>query len=188
MNITQDEAKLSLEAVERIQRQTRRSVAHGGGPWHMMVWGVVWFLGFLANHFLAPAQAGMVWSVMAGIGTILSFVVGWWYGKQMRRPMLDARIGLFWLAWFVNSSVIIYLTKVYQDSTAMSLTIAVLAMFGYVVMGLWLWSPLAWVGISVTVLATLSYALAPEYVNLVMALLGGGTLFFSGLYIYRSWR
>jgi len=30
--------------------------------------------------------------------------------------------------------------------------------------------------------------LAPAYVNLIMALLGGGALFFSGLHIYRTWR
>lgn len=188
MNITREEAQLSLETIERIQRQTRHAIAHGGGPWHMMIWGAIWFLGFLANHFLSPEQAGMTWTVMASAGMIASFVIGWRYGSQMRRPLHDARIGLFWLAWLVNSSVIIYLTQAYRDDTVMSLTIAVLAMFGYVVMGLWLWPPLAWVGIAVTILATVSYALTPNYVNIIMALLGGGTLFFSGLYIYRSWR
>jgi len=188
VHLSRDEAQVSLETIARIQRQTRRTVAHGGGPWHMMVWGTIWFLGFLANQFLTPEQAGMIWTIMAGLGMIASFVIGWWYSKKMRRPLQDARIGLFWLAWFVNSSVIVYLTKAYQDATVLNLTIAVLAMFGYVVMGLWLWQPLAWVGIAVTIIATLAYTWMPEYVNLIMALLGGGTLFFSGLYIYRSWR
>ncbi len=186
--ISRNEAQSTLETIEQIQRQTRRALAHGGGPFYMMLWGAIWFLGYLANQFLSEQLAGYIWMFLVSLGMIASIAIGWRHARRLRHPTHDARIGLFWLAWIIYSSLIIWLTGAQTDATLLSLIIALFAMFGYVVMGLWLWRPLAWIGIAVTVIAVGAYLLLPDYVDLVMALLGGGTLFVSGLYIYRSWR
>ena len=188
MNITQREAQDSLETIEKIQQQTRRALAHGGGPFFLIIWGVVWMIGYLASQFLDGQTAGMVWMILDAAGIVASIATGWWISRQVRRPAHDARIGMFWLAWLVYAALIIWLTGVYADPALMGLILAVFAMFGYVVMGLWLWRPLVWVGAGITALAIALYLLIPSYANLAMAILGGGTLIVSGLYVYRNWR
>jgi hypothetical protein len=188
MNVSKNEAQTYLQIIEEVQCQARKALAHGGGPFFMMIWGLVWFVGYLGNQFLPSQTAGMLWFGAGMAGMTASFFTGWWISRQLRRPGHDARIGLFWLAWLIYTSLIIGISGAFSDLTLMSVLIAIMAMFGYVVMGLWLWKPLAGVGILVTILAVAAYLLLPGYVNLIMAILGGGVLFISGLYIYHNWR
>ncbi len=188
MDITQQEAQSSLETIEAIQRQTRRALAHGGGPFFMIIWGAVWLVGYLASYFLNDRAAGTVWMVADAAGIAASFLTGWWMSRQVRMPGHDARIAIFWLLWLVYAALIVWLTESYANPDLTGVLIAVFAMFGYVVMGLWLWRPLIWVGIGVTILALAIYLLIPDYADLAMAILGGGALIGSGVYIYRNWR
>jgi len=187
MDITREEAEISLTTINRVQAQTRRSVAHGGGPYYLMIWGFVWFWGYLAGQFLSDRTAGIVWLILSAAGVIMSIVVGAVMQKRVRRPFHDARVGLFWLALVAYTALIIWLTGV-NDPTRFGLLIAIFAMFGYVIMGLWLWAPLAWIGLAITLLGSISYVLIPGYLNLAMAIMGGGTLFFGGWYMLRHWR
>ncbi len=187
MTVDKNEAQDYLEAIEKVQQQTRRALAQGGGPLYLMIWAAVWLVGFLGNQYAPPAVAGKMWAVMDALGVIASFYVGWRMSRQVRRPGYGARIGWFWLAWLAYGFLIFGLAGV-RDGALISVLFAIYAMFGYVVMGLWLWRPLVWIGLGVTALAALSYLFLPAYVNLIMAFLGSGTLFFSGLDMYRNWR
>ncbi len=187
MDITRDEAETSLAMIKQVQEQTRRAVARGGGPYFLIIWGFVWFWGYLGSQFLPDQTATIVWWILSGAGTILSVVVGGAVEKRVRRPLHDARVGLFWLALIVYAALIIWIAGV-SDPTRISLVVGIFAMFGYVVMGFWLWTPLAWIGLVVTLLGSISYVLIPGYLNLAMAIMGGGTLFFGGLYMLRHWR
>jgi len=189
MDLTQDEARKSLEEVRRVQARTRRTLAQGAGPYHMMIWGAVWFLGYLGNQFLPdPETAGLVWTVLVVPGMVASALVGGALSRRVRRLYQDVRVGLFWLALLAYSALIIVLAGIASDPPLMSFVIALFAMLGYVVMGLWLWTPLAWIGLGVTAVGTVSYLFIPAYFSLIMALMGGGTLFYSGFYILRSRR
>jgi len=62
MTMSKDEAQITLETIEKIQQQTRRTLANGGGPIYMMIWGLVWFVGYLGSQYLLPQAAAYVWS------------------------------------------------------------------------------------------------------------------------------
>ncbi|MFQ5615402.1 MAG: hypothetical protein ACE5GO_02950 [Anaerolineales bacterium] len=187
MNITPDEAQQSLSAIQQVTTQTRRAVAHGGGPYFMFIWGGVWFLGFLTSHFLASAALlGGIWTTLSGLGMVATFLTGARLGRRVHGP-LGARIGLFWLALTGYGVLWVWLTRP-TSGEQMSMMIVTIAMFGYVVMGLWLGGIFAWVGLGTTALALLGYFLFPTYFNLWMAFLGGGALVGSGVYILRRWR
>ena len=188
MDMTRNEAQHSLETIHRVQSEIRRTLARGGAPMYMMLWGAIWFFGYLGSYFLKPDIAGNLWLALVAIGFVLSFVIGWRISTRVRVPGYGARIGLFWLFWLLYTMLIIWLGRFDSDPILMSLFISIMAMFGYVVMGLWMWTPLTWIGLGVTAIIVLAYLLIPAYINLAMAVLGGGTLFFSGLYIYREWR
>ena len=187
MEITKDEAQKSLEAVQQVMAQTRKQMASGGGPYFMLIWGCVWFLGFLVSQFLTGPIVGWTWLGLDSVGVVASVIVGSIIGRRVRRPLLDARVGVFWLALVLYSALWIWIAAPTSDQQ-FSLLIATMAMFGYVVMGLWMSGTLAWVGLGVTALALVGYFAVPGYFNLWMAILGGGTLIGSGIYILRRWR
>ncbi len=182
-----DNALNDLRVIRQVMEQTRRSIAIGGGGYFMIIWGVVWLVGFLGSQFLTGPAQGWLWLAADALGVIATLVVGYRLGNRMRvRP--GWRLGVFWLALIVYGFLWGWLLQP-PDGMRGALFIVTVAMFGYVVMGIWLSSRvIAWVGIGVTVLALAGYFLLPAYFAAWMALLGGGTLIGSGIYISRRWR
>lgn len=187
--ITPEEAQEALELVERTTRQMRRAVAHGGTPYFLLIWGAVWTLGFGGAHFLGPdsPQTGILWVVLDTLGVIASFGVGWWFGRRVRRGPLGPSVGLFWLAWIGYGLLLVYFARP-QSGDQLALLISLFAMFAYVTMGIFYRSRfLGGLGLGVTLFLVGGYLLIPPYFNLWMALLGGGSLMATGLYMRYTW-
>lgn len=188
MNVTKDQAQDYLQTIQQVQQQTRRTLALSGGPLYMIIWGLVWFLGYMGNHFLSPEPAGYLWMSLSVTGFVVSAGVGLWSSTKVRSSTNDYRIAIFWIAWVIYTSLIVFLGSDYMDPTQVSIVVSLMAMFGYVVMGLWMWTPMVWIGAGVTVLITLAALFATQYVDIIMAFLGGGSLVLIGIYVYRKWR
>ncbi|NPA91624.1 MAG: hypothetical protein GXO55_09290 [Chloroflexi bacterium] len=189
-SISPEEAREALDLIDRTTQHMRRSLAHGGAPYFLLIWGVVWMLGFGATHFLGPDSptVGLIWMVLDTIGIIASFAVGWWISKQMRSPRYGATVGIYWLAWIVYGALIVYFAHP-QSGNQLSMLVALLAMFGYVTTGILYRSRfLTGLGLVMTGLILAGYLLWPAYFNLWMAVLGGGSLIAAGVYILRFWR
>ncbi len=187
--ISPDEAREALALVEQTTRQLRRSLAHGGMPYFLIIWGLVWTLGFGATHFLGPTspKVGIVWNVLVLLGAVASFGVGAYLGKRVHSPQ-GLQIAFFWLIWIVYSALIVYFARP-RTGDQISLLISLLAMMGYVVSGLFYRSRfLAGLGLVVTVVMIIGYLAFPGYFNLWMAALGGGSLIAAGAYILYAWR
>jgi len=187
--ISPHEAREALDPLEHTTRQMRRSLAHGGMPYFLIIWGVVWTLGYGATHFLGSAspKTGLVWTGLVLLGTLASSGVGAYLGKRVRSPQ-GGQIALFWLTWIVYSGLIVHFAHP-RTGDQLSLLIALLAMMGYVISGLFYRSRfLAGLGVIVTGIMLVGYLLLPDYFNLWMALLGGGSLIAAGAYILRAWR
>ncbi len=187
--ISPDEAREALALVEQTTRQLRRSLAHGGMPYFLIIWGLVWTLGFGATHFLGTTspKAGIVWNVLVLLGAVASFGVGAYLGKRVRSPQ-GLQIAFFWLIWIMYSALIVYFARP-RTGDQVSLLISLLAMMGYVVSGLFYRSRfLAGLGLVVTVIMIIGYLAFPAYFNLWMAALGGGSLIAAGAYILYAWR
>lgn len=182
-----NDALEDLRVIRQVMEQTRRSIAMGGGGYFMIIWGVVWLLGFLNSQFLTGPMEGWIWLALDTLGIIATLAVGFRLGTRMRvRP--GWRLGVFWLALLIYGGLWVWILRP-PDAMRGALFIVTVAMFGYVVMGLWLASGLiAWVGVGVTGLVVAGYCLIPAYFAAWMALLGGGTLIGSGMYILRRWR
>ncbi len=186
MNVSPDEAREALAAVDGVRRRTRAAIRLGGGGQIMMVWGAVWFFGYLASQFLEGRAVGLAWGVLDLAGLAGTALVVGWVSRRVHDPM-GWRIGLFWLLLFAYAAVWLALARP-ADGSLIGLLIATMAMFGYVVMGLWIDLRFLWVGLAVTALALAGYLLTPAWFGLWMAFLGGGVLFGSGLYVLRGWR
>jgi len=188
MSTDTNEAQAYLENIKTVQQQTRRVLAQGGGPVYLMIWAAVWLIGFSGNQFAPAPVAGIMWIIADSAGIIATLFTAWRMTRQVRRPVLDARVRWFALAWVVYSVLLGVAAVPDGDVTRLGVVTALFAMFGYVIMGIWLWRPLAWIGITVTVIIVLGFVLIPGYVNGIIAFFGSGALFFAGMDLYRSGR
>ncbi|RME87908.1 MAG: hypothetical protein D6770_08185 [Anaerolineae bacterium] len=185
------EAKEALALIEETTRRMRRAVAHGGAPYFLIIWGVVWLLGFGGAHFIGPnnAHTGWLWAILDTLGVLASFGVGWRLGRRVRsRNGGGALLGAFWLAWVFYAALIIAFARP-QSGDQLSLLISLFAMMGYVTTGLLYRSTfITTLGMVVTLFILAGYLLFLPYFNLWMAFLGGGSLIVAGVYVLQTWR
>jgi len=183
--LEEKDVRTALEAVERVQRQARRALAQGAMGFYLQLWGIIWFLGFSGTRFLPPQYVGWSWLALSIVGVLASFIQGFRVSNRVYTPW-GARIAVFWLLWLAYGALFLWLTAV--RGPVSGLFISIWAFFGYVVMGLWLEKFLLWVGLAGTALTLGGYLLWPDWFVLWMALIVGGLLFGSGVYIQRVWR
>ena len=186
MKISPPEALEALEAVRAVQARTRRALSLAGGGQILMIWGVVWLIGYLGTHLLSWQTAGRLWAVADLLGIVATILVVARSAPRSRDP-LGPRIGILWISLILFGGLWIWVAQP-TSGAQVGFLLATFAMFGYVVMGLWLDLVFLVVGLVVTAVATVGYVFLQPVFNLWMAVLGGGTLFGSGLYILRRWR
>lgn len=186
MRITPPEAREALAAVEKVQQRTRRALSLAGGGEIAMVWGLVWMVGYVTSYFLPDSAGGRVWVIVDVVGLLATIVLVRRSHHRFDDP-LGPRIGALWISLMAFAALWIWVAKP-SSSVDIGFLIATFAMFGYVVMGLWLDLVFLVVGLAVTAIATVGYVWFAPVFDLWMGFLGGGTLLGSGLYIVRRWR
>jgi len=192
MNVTPEGAQEALAAIQQTTVKTRRGLAQYA--YQQIVWGLLWFVGFLVSQFVQPSILNWVWIAVPIVGAIGSAIVGISQGRRMRvtpdsrLAFISSRVGIFFpilyvfgVMWFV----------IFQPLNSLQIALfwITLVMFSYVVAGAWLrMSLLIGIGVGVTVMSLLGYYLLPGYFYLWSALFAGGTLLGSGIYILLRWR
>ena len=213
MEISPKEARESLAQAQDAAARMRKLLACRGADALFVIWGVVWFLGYLGNEFaprllIALARGGEVrdatyawtlnglWLALIALGIALSVVV--WKRRSPTMTRGGVRTGLFWLLLYVYVDIWIFLlwpfikvegaaesVRFWRHMGAIGATVP---MFAYVVMGLWLDHFMIWIGLAVTGLALLGLFLVPVWFWIWMAVVGGGTLIGTGLLVRNRWR
>lgn len=186
MNISRDEARSALEAVREVEERAKRAIGLAGGGPIAMIWGFVWLVGYVGSYVIGDRESGLLWATVDGLGLIGTLVVVSRLTRRIRDP-LGPRIGLLWLFLIAYGVFWIWLARP-ESGLEIGLMAATLAMFGYVILGLWIDLVFLWIGLGVTALAITFYFLLPETFDLWMGILGGGALIVSGAYIHRNWR
>ncbi len=205
MDISEKEAQDSLDQIQVTFGQTKKKIAAGSTAPILILWGAIWFVAYLGTYVayllefkvynfrltsrfsIGVHVAGLCWMVLVVIGIAASWVLG-----VKRAPVKsphNKRWGFCWLILFVYAGVWLSLLWPWNDYQ-MNAFLASVPMFAYVVMGLWVDRVLLWLGIVVTVLIIVGFFLfhfQPAF-WLWMAILGGGALAGTGLYIRKAWR
>lgn len=192
MAISPQDAADSLSLIRETAGRTRRAISAGYAANLLILWGAVWVAGFAAVHSWGH-WGGWVFAALDGLGIVGSaFLCRHWpsrisvTGRSVTRT--GRRMIAFWLALFVYAGLWILLFRP-AGGMLLGTFLVTVVMLGYVAVGLWSGSSFMVVlGLAVTGLAFLGYYVFPEYLNLWMAGLGGGTLLGTGLYIRIRWR
>jgi len=195
MDVSDEEARKSLDLIQEAAQRARQWFAFAGGDIVFILWGVIWVLGYLSSHFL-PRVTGWIWLVLVVGGVAASVLLMRRYAA-VRSPG-GWRISTFWFLLYLYVSLWVWLVlpflkvKGAEESAAFwrhyGAIAATVPMFAYVVTGLWLENLLVWVGLGVTVLTVLGLIVLQSYFFLWMAATGGGALIGTGLFVRYRWR
>lgn len=190
-NLSAKEAEDALTAIQKMTQRTRRSIASSGAHVSLIVTGIVWLVGFTCNQFLSGEIVGYIWGTVSILGTVLGTILGVRIGKRVRTPSTTAtakRVGTIWLLLAVYCVAAIAVTWPLEGNQLTAL-IVMFVMVGWLVMGLQLstYSVWVWQGLIVIALVLVGYFLLPNFFHLWIAVLGGGGMIASGLYIRSRW-
>ncbi len=195
MDISREEARESLNQVQATIKQTKKMVAYGGGDVAFIMWGLIWIAGSMSNQFV-PLICKWIWLGLLVTGFIMTGLL-----VKFRNPVksrTDWRIGLFWFflfgyvyLWlallfpFIKVEEVQQVIRFWKHFTAIMCTVA---MFAYVVIGLWLEDFMIWLGLALTALILAGLFLLQPYFYFWTAAVGGGTLIGTGIFIRNRWR
>ena len=189
MNISDEEARNSLDQIQAVATRTRKTIAASYDSGLLIMWGLIWIAAFLGTHFFL-AWVWHIWMGLCGIGSIVTLWVSW---RQLRlaNPIkipatekIGWRIFWFWSLLFVYMFIWLSILRP-RHGIQLNAFMCTTIMFAYVVSGLWFKSyHMLWLGIVVTCITLVGfYLIPPSYYCLWMAAMGGGALMGTGLYI-----
>jgi hypothetical protein len=190
INITDQQAKESLEMIQQTTAKIKKAKASYASPW-LILWGALWIAVYTACHFFGQ-HSNLIFTGMGIIGSIGSGLLVW--RDKTKTPLrdtssnpLDKKILRFW--GFLALYVVIWIMIVRPDSFELNVVIVTAVMFAYVVMGLFYEVKLMIIlGIFVTAITLLAYFFFKEYYCLLIAGFGGGSLLGTGIYMRLMWR
>lgn len=183
MSMTPEEAQASLQVIQQLTSQTRRTLYHKAG-YFSIIWGLVWAGGFLGYQYLPFLPASILWVALLMVGGIASGVVGARIGQQVRSTN-GPRISLFFVV-LIGYAYLGFWIAHPLSLQQMELLLTLAIMFGMIAMGLWIHvSYLIVFGVVVSVLALVGYYALPAYFGIWMAVLTGSAFLSSGVYQLR---
>jgi hypothetical protein len=189
MNISPREAKETLAAIQQVTQKTRHSIASSGAYLFLVITGVIWLVGFLANQFLHSETAAIIWIGASVVGSGLAIFLGTRLGKRVHNPSTGvyARRGLIFWAFLVLAAVAAICVARPADGKQMTMLIVLFIMIGQQAMDLlFQYSSTFW-ALPIAALALAGYFLLPAFFYLWMGILVGGGMIALGLYIHSRW-
>ena len=200
--VSSRDAENALAEINDVMALTRRSMAYAGTDTILMLWGAIWFVGFLFSQF-GPSGIliGFTWLILDCIGMLGTYLVIRKSSREVKSP-LSSRIGIFWFFLFLFAYVWVALlnpqSMILKFSASGALPsecirpvayLCTIIMFAYVVMGLWLQATyLIVTGLIVTGFTLVGYFFLQPWFWGWMGIMGGGALFTSGVYVRKQWR
>lgn len=175
------EAEAALNEIERAGRRAIILCGYERGAPHLILWGVIWVVGYGLSD-LAGRWAGPIWLVLTACGWLGGYLIGRATAESRTPPAHGWR----YLAAGVALSGFVLATYLVMGpgpgarlGAFPPLVVALL----YVLNGIW--RGLRWVvtGVVVGALTVVGYMLLTDHFLLWMAVVGGGSLILSGLWL-----
>lgn len=179
-----------LRAIRQIMERARRA-SDGFGGWFMVLWGVIWLVGFTGTHILTQTRfeplIGRLWLVLDTLGILGSIYLGVRMGRRARTlsSTLWLPMFLWWLVLLAFDGVLIWKFRLYTSVADMVLLLVLTIALGYIQFGLFTHWAISVIGLFIGLLAVVMATWLPEYFNLGVAFLGGGALIGGGIGFLR---
>jgi hypothetical protein len=173
------EAEQALREISKTERQSATTYGYRTASPHLIVWGVIWFVGY-GSAYLKPAWS-IVWPVLTVIGLAISVWLGW---KERHRALpFDWR---YRATLLVVVLFIIAMLPILSPNTPAQISafVPILVALFYCLVGIWTRGVRMLVtGIVLAVLTVSGYIWMREVFTLWMAAVGGGALILGGIWL-----
>jgi hypothetical protein len=177
-------SKEAAETLFEIERTTRRSTAvfryRESSP-HFFIWAAAWAVGYVGTY-VSPQHAGWIWLAVIGLGMTGSLLVG----VRSDPKFLVSRsngwrvMGVFaFIQGFITSVMLVMHGQGWEVGVLIPLLIGAM----YAAIGLWAGLRYVIAGAAVMVLTLVGFFFVPQYLCLWMAVVGGGVLLLSGIWM-----
>jgi len=184
--ITEREAAESLRDVERVSRRTHVAGAYAVASPHLILWGLVWVVGYAGSGLTAPEQWGWVWLPCIVVGSIGSTILGRRTAGAaagaagVKNPTARSLLMALIIMLFIGSVYLVFkptspLPYLIFPALVMGLTYALIGTFGLL--------RFTWIGAGIFVAVMLGYLLAPALMPFWIAAAGGGGLILGGVWM-----
>ncbi len=184
MVISRNEAASALTDIESTAGRSRLLKGyHVAGP-ILMVWGVIWALGYSGMGLLPTEQWGLVWLPLDVIGVVASILLG-------RRGKSGAGARQGWKMWAVMLTIAAFVTATYAvfrptSTDAFIVFPGMIAGLVYTGFGIAAAPRYLWIGSLVFAASVVGFFFFEPWLAFWMAAVGGGGLFVSGLWLRRA--
>jgi hypothetical protein len=173
-----------LKVIRQVMERTIRSAGGLAGQ-QMILWGIIWFFGFLGNQYVPEESLGWLWLGLTSVGAAGSAWIGVRTGRRQGvRPPAWRPVALYLVGPMVFVVLIVWLFELDTTRDVALLIVLTVAMC-YFQVGVFYRRSISAVGAGLAALATGTTILLPDYFFLVMAFLSGGLLVGSGLWFMR---
>jgi hypothetical protein len=182
------EAEVQLALIKQAQAG-QEAVGSREAGWFLLIWGLVWLIGFLTSHFAPASWIIWTWLMLCVMGAALSTVVGLRLGQQVQYAQTGPKLGLFYPVFIGFCLLWLYLVRPESWQETAILTISFLG-FAVVLNGILLKvRSLIAAGLVGTVLSTAVYLWFAAQFGLIVGLVGGGGMIVAGLrFLIRGQR
>jgi hypothetical protein len=184
MDINPSEAESALASIRQTEDQMRKAVNASAGGYQMLIWGVIMLIGYTLNQFadrLPLAAVVGIWVAISTLGNIVSVTIGIRMARKFHSPD-GARIGAM-LPIFILFGIVAAFFVHPAGPREINLLIYLLVMLWLAMMGLWVKLSLLWISVIFTGLMLFGYMVLPDYFFLWLAIVGGGAMIGSGLFL-----
>ncbi len=187
MDMEPKEAQQTLTEIQSTMTQAKKAIASGSSSTLLILWGMIWIVGFLCAQFCAPKVVPWCWLILDVVGIGATLIIVLYIKSPVKSPIMK-RVFWFWLLLGFYAGFWLTLLKP-LDYLEYGAFVTSIPMFAYVVMGLWFeMNFMIWLGLAVTALSAVGLHLVRPYFWLWMAVTGGGSLAGTGFYIRYRWR
>ena len=180
MALSPQDAAQALNDIERTQRHSALLRGYAGGAPHVLLWSVLWAVGYGLTYLL-PARSGAIWTIVIGIGAAAGIAV--LYRTRGSAPAWRYGAAFAVLAGFSIATLTI-LRPV--DGMQVAAFVPLVVAMAYAVGGLWWGLRFVVAGLALAGLTLAGYFLLREHFLLWMAVVGSGTLLLAGLWLRRA--
>jgi hypothetical protein len=180
MPLSPAEAQDALRDISRAEHSSATLYRYRHAAPHLILWGVIWAVGYGASY--ARPQWGVFWPVLALIGTIASFWIGW-KSKPQKAAGYDWRFAATWLAIFLFIAAV-FAVMPPRNVAELSAFFPLLVALFYGLIGIWIrGTRLIIAGAAVAALTIIGFFLLPQIFLLWLAVVGGGALILGGFWL-----
>ncbi|MFK0166693.1 hypothetical protein [Rhizobium sp. NPDC090279] len=185
MELSPTEARHALREVDEITSRSNRLRSYRISASYLILWGIVWLVGYSSMFFLPALSANLIWLVLDGLGLAGSVLIGmrtFRAGEDLKK--VNVRI----LAVFAIVTLFMLATlKVMQPMHAAQYEVYPALVLGltYGLIGVFFLRGFVWLAAAVSLGSLLSFFFLQPWLPLCIAVFGGGSLLVGGMWMRR---